>query len=255
MLHKYFLRCRIAAEAEGGINLYDRLVPLQLTFVNQLGQQKGGHALGIRGDHIEGMGIGGGGLAEFAYTYAAFINDLSMVDQGKRSAGYAQGFGRGLNKAAHGLDARCIESMGGLAGKGFARIANRPQAGKGEIEGGAALFIRTLAGVFDNHRPVRPFAQCHSSDIGMIIWRGFVGDIGALIPAVLGGHRADDLDRPSLFGTVEFPGGGSGGPGIGCVADVGQRHVGITFRCVQDGDRAYSPHRPVLWRRIVCHRQ
>jgi len=74
------LRDSCVGESEAGVDLGDVLIPVELLFIDEFGEQQRGHALGVGRGHKQRVGVDWIGLAEFFDADAALVDDLALVD-------------------------------------------------------------------------------------------------------------------------------------------------------------------------------
>ena len=68
-------------QTKAWIDLGDRLIPVELSLVDQFGQEEGGHALSVRRHHEQRVGVHWRGLAELAHADATLEDHLAMIDE------------------------------------------------------------------------------------------------------------------------------------------------------------------------------
>src|ERR1039458_8703525 len=75
------------AQFECGIDVNDRLVPLQLLLVDEFGKQQRRHTLRVRRSHKQSVLVDAFGLAEFAHSESTLVYSLANNVERNRNAG------------------------------------------------------------------------------------------------------------------------------------------------------------------------
>ena len=98
VLDQNFLRGFGVAQFECGIDVNDRLVPLQLLLVDEFGKQQRRHTLRVRRSHKQNVLVDAFGLAEFAHSESTLVYNLAAIDERHRNAGDAEFLHRCFHK-------------------------------------------------------------------------------------------------------------------------------------------------------------
>ncbi len=242
MLDPHPLRGLGIPELERGQEARDRRSPGQLALVDELREQQGREPLGVRSDHVEGVGIDPGRAAQLAKAEPAGEHDPAVLDDADRHSGHAGRFLAVFHEPGQRGDPRPVQLVGLPAREGLARIALRQQPVEDEGHLGAAFLADRLRHVVDPDRPHAARELHAGGDVAALVGRGLISEGALLRPAVLVGSVVRDLQGP-----LDVLVGGPAGqerrlPLLG--ANVDQHDPRVALRRFENRRRATDRHAP-----------
>src|ERR1700733_3212163 len=141
------------AEFETGKQFGDGCVPGDAMFIDELGEQQGGHRLRIRGDHEPRVAVWLLHAAQFFHSKSASENNLAILNHAETDSGYAQNFLSLLDEAAQLANARLIEGVRFLSCKRLTAVALGQQAAENQGKLSAALPRDSVSRIYDDNSP------------------------------------------------------------------------------------------------------